>query len=379
MKTSIILGLNFGDEGKGLVTSYLSKRDDLVVRFSGGHQAGHTVVDENGYRHVFSNFGAGTLKNAHTYWSEYCTFYPIAFLNEYNALVKVGKSPQFYIHPLCAVTTPFDFYYNRALELSRNPHGSVGVGFGATVERHEQTPFKLFAQDLHYPDLFEYKINLIGDYYNQKANQSGLKKYFEIADFEVLKSNYLQVTTQCENLISSEPLSQLKKRYDSIIFEGSQGILLDKDFGFFPHVTRANTTSKNAMKIIRENQLPEPEIYYVTRSYLTRHGMGILPYEKEKILISENREETNIYNQWQGDLRKSYLCSKMLAYAVGCDRNYSEKANKNIVVTCLDQTEGYMFIDKRRILMEEMKSQLRMIFSSAYTSYSDKSELVSFF
>ena len=87
MGNSVVIGLGFGDEGKGLVTNYLSSPSSLVCRFSGGHQAGHTVI-ENGKRHVFSNYGAGPLKGAPTYWSQFCTFEPIGFLKERAILRK---------------------------------------------------------------------------------------------------------------------------------------------------------------------------------------------------------------------------------------------------------------------------------------------------
>ena len=87
MKTAIVIDLGFGDSGKGRVVNELvsSSEKSLVVRFSGGQQAGHKVV-EGKREHVFSSFGAGTLKGADTFWSQYCTFYPNSFLGEYEAL-----------------------------------------------------------------------------------------------------------------------------------------------------------------------------------------------------------------------------------------------------------------------------------------------------
>ena len=74
MKNFVIIGLGFGDEGKGLITDYFCSKlkNPLVIRFSGGHQVGHTVI-YNDIRHMFSNFGSGTLRNIPTYWSKFCT------------------------------------------------------------------------------------------------------------------------------------------------------------------------------------------------------------------------------------------------------------------------------------------------------------------
>ena len=118
MKTQLVLGLGYGDEGKGLTTDFLCRQahHPLVIRFSGGHQAGHTVVDASGKRHVFSSIGAGSMAGAATYWSRYCAFAPENFWKEYQAFVGAGASPAptIYLDALAQVTTPYDVYHNRA-------------------------------------------------------------------------------------------------------------------------------------------------------------------------------------------------------------------------------------------------------------------------
>ena len=129
----IVLGSAFGDEGKGLTTSFLCSitKNPLVVRFNGGHQAGHTVI-HNGIRHVFSNFGSGTLDNTPTYWSEYCTVDPTGVIREGDSLNEKGIAPNIAFNGNAMVTTPFDIYSNQKRERDVN-HGSVGVGFGTTI------------------------------------------------------------------------------------------------------------------------------------------------------------------------------------------------------------------------------------------------------
>ena len=157
----IIIGANFGDEGKGLTTSFLCSqvKNPIVVRFNGGHQAGHTVVYNN-KRHVFSSFGSGTLQNVPTYWSKFCTFYPIGFMNE----LKLLNNPQIFVHPLCPVTTPFDVETNKSLN-AVNKNGSCEVGFGTTIQRHEDANYKLFVQDLFHEKILIAKLNNICEYY----------------------------------------------------------------------------------------------------------------------------------------------------------------------------------------------------------------------
>lgn len=341
MRTSIVLGLGFGDEGKGLVTAHLASKDDksLVVRFSGGHQAGHTVI-RNGFRHVFSQFGSGTLHGAATYWSKHCTFDPVAFVAEHELLTAAGFTPEIYVDRLAPVTTFYDIFYNRAVE-EYNRHGSVGVGFAATVERHTG-PVKLYVQDLHHIQILKRKLKEIRAYYQDKVRSAppAIGRYYEgvheLEAMEVfLRSAYIlsgiSLVTEREILQSAA--------YDHIVFEGSQGIMLDMDHGLFPNVTRSSTTSRNAMQLISDNDLPAPEIYYVTRSYTTRHGNGWMPNDdlETSLKITVNPEETNRQNEWQGKLRISMLDMDTLNYALHADSNYSHDIRRNLVITCMDQ------------------------------------------
>ncbi|HKK76855.1 MAG TPA: adenylosuccinate synthetase [Saprospiraceae bacterium] len=340
MKSNIVLGLGYGDEGKGKTTAWLAEQSKtpLVIRFSAGHQAGHTVVDPRGRRHVFSNFGAGTLSDAATYWSAYCTFNPIAYQNECRALKDLSITPRAYIDARAMVTTPYDIYFNRQRE-SIKRHGSCGLGVGATMTRN-QGPYKLFVQDLRYPVVVEQKLQAIRHYYQQQSARG--EDWLPIADQAVI--DFLQAITHIrEDLqIVQEPLffSDLSA-YDQLIFEGTQGILLDMDHGFFPYVTYAYTTSRNAMELIHQYQLPSPTIYYITRAYQTRHGNGFLSNEHLAVDYHPNPTETNQYNPWQGEQRVAPLDLDLLNYALQCDQNYSANARaRKLVVTCLDQLTG---------------------------------------
>ena len=98
MKASIVVGLGFGDEGKGKVTDYLCSQysnDSIVIRYCGGPQAAHNVVLENGQSHIHSNFGSGTLRGIVSYFSEHCCIYINTLVNEYYVLVEKGAKPNF--------------------------------------------------------------------------------------------------------------------------------------------------------------------------------------------------------------------------------------------------------------------------------------------
>lgn len=368
-KSKIVIGLGYGDEAKGSITSFLCSLAEkpLVIRFNGGHQAGHTVVYK-GIQHKFSTFGSGTLQGVPTYWSKYCTFYPIAVANEHYDLIK--HFPLLYVDPLCPVTTPFDVM--TAQEHEREvKHGSCGVGFGQTLKRHEDGNFKLFVQDLYFPKILEEKLNnIITKYYGLTFNPFVLGH----------KEHFFNCVEQIKNIIT--PYKPTFEKFKEYIFEGAQGVMLDMDFGFFPHVTRSNTTSKNAMALIKEFKLPDPEIYYVSRCYQTRHGNGFMSNEDIPIELINIHTETNKLDDWQGRFRKSLLDIEILEYALTCDNFFSHGLKKNLVITCLDQLQNSMISytvkgEVKESDFSQMIANLSITFDKVFYSASSESTLIS--
>lgn len=329
-RNAIVLGLGFGDEGKGNVTDALvtTLAKPLVVRFSGGHQAGHTVILHNAngqviQRHVFSNFGAGTLRGAPTYWSKYCTVEPIGLLREMNALLSYEiPHPTLLIDGDCPVCTPFDIFENVNDTVNRQ-HGTCGLGFGKTIQRHE-SGLKLFFRDLYYPLVLQAKLEQMQALYAMQGNLIP----FLTAVKEIVDSP----------IISCTRLEDIRlNRYD-VVFEGSQGILLDQDHGFFPNVTRSSTTPKNALSIIKDAGLAPAELIMVTRSYLTRHGNGFFPETDPKVFdacFNTNPDETNVFNAYQLSFRRTFLRTELLKYAM---ETVNPKAfhKRHLVITCID-------------------------------------------
>jgi len=316
MANKAVIGLGFGDEGKGLFTDYLcsQSKNPLVVRFSGGQQAGHTVVS-NGIRHVFSNFGAGTLQGAPSYFSKFCTIDPIGIVNELSILLDKGIKPQLFIDANCPVTTPYEVQYNQR----NNQHGSCGVGVGDTIKREEHY-YSLTFSDLFYPWVLQTKLTLLNQFYYQ-VDEIDLSTFLECCEI-ITHSIYIQKSH-----------SFLQNNYSDIIFEGSQGLLLDKHYGFFPHVTRSNTGTQNILRLGVENL----DVYLITRAYQTRHGLGPLSNEGLPHNISKNPNETNITNLYQGELRYALLDVSLLEYAIEKDDYIRSANNKALVMTCLEQ------------------------------------------
>src|SRR5581483_6122621 len=157
-KAIAVVGANFGDCGKGLVTDFLCARENatLVVRYNGGSQAGHTVLTPEGYRHVFSHFGSGTFLNVPTFLSHFVVVNPVLFHREFIDFEMLGSGAKVCVYAdlNCRVTTPVDMLINQALEDRRGHgrHGSCGVGFNETIERSMNPMYDLRFRDLRDPD-----------------------------------------------------------------------------------------------------------------------------------------------------------------------------------------------------------------------------------
>lgn len=359
MKTKIVIDLGFGDSGKGITTDYFCSKNPsstIVIRFSGGHQAGHNVKIGK-ISHVHSNYGSGALRGVPSYYSEHCTVYPVTLYNEREILLPklaIGTpDPELYYHPLVMIATPADVAYNRLTE-KKLGHGSCGLGVAATIKRNVNTGHKLFGIDLLYPEILDEKLRQIYWYYRGLIQDNDIKSFNELFEKEVTQFDHA-----IKNLhFNIKPYSFLKD-YENLIFEGSQGIMLDMNHGIFPNVTYANTTSKNALEICKILNITDIEIYYVTRCYQTRHGAGWMS-NREPIRLINTQDEINVYNEWQKDFRIGEVDYELLNHAYKIDNIYSEGISKNLVVTCLDQRPDFEFD----------YTKLSPIFNKIFYSYS---------
>jgi len=316
-----VLDAGFGDSGKGLVTDVLCNQfyKPLVARFSGGHQVTHSVV-KNGYKHVFGHFGAGTLSGVPTYWSKYCTVFPLMLLNELDTLKAKGFNPKIFIDPEAPVTTPYEIAHNQNTPRFMKD-GTCGLGYGSTIIR-EEAFYHLTFLDLFYPEILKAKLAAIGAWYKITIQKEDLDNFLEDCD----------LITKIPEHIQCQALHSL---YNYTIFEGSQGLLLDQHHGFFPNVTRSNTGTKNILEMV---DLLD-KVILVTRSYQTRHGNGFMTNEDKPHNIKADPNETNITNQFQGVFRRTLLDLDLLQYAIAKDPYLAKnKAKCELVITCLDHS-----------------------------------------
>ena len=335
----VVIGSNFGDEGKGLMTDYFchqatSKGEScIVVMSNGGAQRGHTVVDPLGARHTFKHFGSGTLAKADTYCIDDFILNPMEFRREYEELLQVGYSPKIYIHPNCRWSTPYDMIINQIVEEIREEkkHGSCGMGIWETVYRYQQKPcvFNLFEfAMLSFDSQVNYLKNIRDTYMLERLKEYGIKS-IPNAWKDIVLSNVL-----IENFINDVKfmVSKVKfinhiilNQYQNIVFENGQGLLLDQNQTLYgDNTTPSNTGILNPLKVLNQTfNKADLEVCYVTRTYLTRHGAGRFEEECDKAYINQYMiDETNQTNQFQGKLRYGELVTQDLVKRVQNDLSY---------------------------------------------------------
>jgi len=330
MSQSIVLGLGFGDEGKGLVTDWLCSKvfKPAVIRYSGGHQVGHCVRTETD-KHIFSNFGSGTLRGVPTFWNAK-TVDPVGFCKEYKVLSSFD--PIIQIDPLCPVTTPYEKELNQINEITNN-HGSIGVGFGTTIEREEKN-YHLYFQDLFYPPLLQAKLDSIKKYYRTEKN---------IMVYPKVITQFLNSCQEMTKLVKTD--LDVSDGYNHI-YESSQGLMIDMDYGIFPNVTR----SKLGTQELEVNEFTD--YFLVTRAYQTRHGNGYCS-DRSYTPSGFTVDETNFQNKYQGEFKTRILDLDLLKYVMTIDKGIRESNRKNLVITCLDHMKTYEFMYKGKIVVFE--------------------------
>ena len=304
----IVIGSNFGDEGKGLMTDYFAHQaisrgeKTCVVLSNGGAQRGHTVITPDGQKHVFKHLGSGTFAGADTIIPQ--TFYinPIFFEMEYSEILPDAN---IYINPHCRVTTPWHMLTNQMIEDARgeNRHGSCGMG---VWETKRGTP--IYWSEIN-TDKYDALIELTKAELREKIPPNapdGLLKTFED---NRLKERFKK---SCEYMRKyTMDYSYPFNVYDTVIFENGQGLLLDSCLS-----TRYSTPSRigiyNPANLIYSYISYTPanvEICYVSRTYMTRHGNGRFDTEcsKEEFPGILDDCETNVWNKYQGEFRYGRL------------------------------------------------------------------------
>lgn len=371
----VVIGANFGDEGKGLMTDYFcaeaikENKSCIVALCNGGAQRGHTVVTPNGVRHVFHHFGSGTLVGAATYLSADYILNPMTFRKEYEELEAMGVTPIVYASPLCKWSTPYDMILNQIIEDSRgnNRHGSCGMGIWETILRYLFENPDYLKQFNEKP--FTEKVGLLkklrDTYFKERLGDIDphfWSNWIDIFYSDNLVDNFINdIEFMCNHVIWSN--ARVLRHFDTIVFENGQGLLLDQHrIEYGDNTTPSNTGIRNPHEIIdivlRDADV---EVCYVTRTYLTRHGAGRFDEECDKNEINPFMEDkTNVPNLYQGSLRYGKLDAKSLFQRIQSDIRPVRGKNYNIsmAITHMNEYEN-----------KELLSQAR--FERVYLSYNE--------
>ncbi|MDN2658483.1 MULTISPECIES: adenylosuccinate synthase [Neptunomonas] len=280
-KNVVVLGTQWGDEGKGKIVDLLTEQVSAVVRFQGGHNAGHTLVID-GKKTVLHLIPSGVLReNVLCLIGNGVVLSPEALIKEMRGLEEAGVPvrERLKLSGACPLILPYHVALDQARELARGNAkiGTTGRGIGPAYED------KVARRGLRLADLmdakrFEEKLREVVAYHNFT-----LKNYYKVeeVDVEQVLAEALEMGEQLRPLVADVTaiLHKMRKNGESIMFEGAQGSLLDIDHGTYPFVTSSNTTAGGTSTGSGFGPLYLDYILGITKAYTTRVGGGPFPTE----------------------------------------------------------------------------------------------------
>lgn len=310
MKARIVIGANYGDEGKGTVVASLAKKADNVLNVltNGGSQRGHSILTKDGSI-TFQHFGSGTYFGADNYYSRFFVLNPIQFVQEHETLIV--KPRYIYRDWECLWSTPFDIMANQISEELRKRQCSCGMGIWNTIKRYKEMPAIAF-DDFVSSDEIERLAYLrrVKGYYERSLTIPD--RWKSVWDSPNLLSHFI---SDCVFMWEHTfPCSLNSLGYEELIFENGQGLLLCDTGKDTPDTTPSNTGVRYALDMAKELGIEDITAHYVTRPYLTRHGDGPLVGETSRRILSPSVKEdrTNHYNNSQGGFRYGLLDISLL-------------------------------------------------------------------
>ncbi len=281
-KNLVVLGTQWGDEGKGKIVDLLTDRVSAVVRFQGGHNAGHTLVID-GKKTVLHLIPSGILRDGvKCLIGNGVVLSPEALAKEMQMLESKGVPviERLKVSPACTLILPYHIALDQAREAAKSDGkkiGTTGRGIGPAYE-DKVARRGLRVEDLFYPQRLKEKLEEILEYHN----------FILVNYFKQVEINVESVFEEClgyaellRDLIDDIPHTLHKARIngESLLFEGAQGTLLDIDHGTFPFVTSSNTTAGGTATGSGFGPLYLDYVLGITKAYTTRVGGGPFPTE----------------------------------------------------------------------------------------------------
>ncbi|MEI6542580.1 MAG: adenylosuccinate synthase [Methylococcales bacterium] len=280
-KNVVIIGTQWGDEGKGKLVDLLTEQVSAVVRFQGGHNAGHTLVIQ-GEKTVLHLIPSGILReNVLCMIGNGVVLSPNALMEEIEFLEKAGIAVRnrLLISEACALILPVHVAIDQAREKARGGKaiGTTGRGIGPAYE-DKVGRRGLRAGDLLDAESFAEKLKELVDYHNFM-----LTNYYhtDAVDYQETLNEALRLGELIKPMLTdvSEALYKFQSEGQNLLFEGAQGALLDIDHGTFPYVTSSSTTAGGAATGSGIGPLDLDYVLGITKAYSTRVGNGPFPSE----------------------------------------------------------------------------------------------------
>lgn len=340
-KNIVVLGTQWGDEGKGKIVDLLTEKAQVVVRFQGGHNAGHTLVI-NGRKTVLHLIPSGILHDGVTCMiGNGVVLSPEALLSEMKELQEQGVPvrDRLLISAACPLILPYHTALDQAREsaLGKGKLGTTGRGIGPAYEDKVARRGLRFG-DLSNPPSFEEKLREIMQYHNFV-----LCNYYkaEAVDVQQVLDSSLKMAEELLPMMAdvTEELHLARHQNKSILFEGAQGSLLDIDHGTFPFVTSSNTTAGGASTGTGVGPLYLDYVLGITKAYTTRVGSGPFPTELDCEVGQHLGEKGNEFGATTGRARR---CGWFDAVAVR--RAVQLNSVSGICLTKLDVLDGLQSI-----------------------------------
>ncbi|WP_407275731.1 adenylosuccinate synthase [Halothiobacillus sp. DCM-1] len=280
-KSVVVLGSQWGDEGKGKIVDLLTERAEAVVRFQGGHNAGHTLVI-GGKKTVLHLIPSGVLReNVQCLIGNGVVLSPDALIREMQALEAEGvpARDRLLLSEACPLILPYHVALDQAREIARGAAkiGTTGRGIGPAYEdKVARRAIRL--EDIFHRERLAAKLGEVLDFHNFV-----LRQYFhaETIDFQQVLDQVLAQAEILAPMVGDVPsrLVALRRAGANLMFEGAQGTLLDIDHGTYPYVTSSNTTAGGACTGSGVGPLELDYVLGITKAYTTRVGGGPFPTE----------------------------------------------------------------------------------------------------
>jgi adenylosuccinate synthase len=280
-KNVVVLGTQWGDEGKGKIVDLLTDKASYVVRYQGGHNAGHTLVID-GEKTVLHLIPSGILRaNVKCVIGNGVVLSPEAFLKEMTMLEERGVpvKERLLVSEACPLILPFHVALDVAREAARGDKkiGTTGRGIGPAYE-DKVARRGLRIGDLFNPTLFAEKLKVLMELHNFTLTQ-----YYKLdpIDYQTTLDNALSMADILKSMVVdvTDLLDKARKAGQEIMFEGAQGTLLDIDHGTYPYVTSSNTTAGGVATGAGFGPRYIDYVLGIVKAYTTRVGSGPFPTE----------------------------------------------------------------------------------------------------